>query len=97
MIEAIKNWWQEYRALHPERRMLVTTAMLCVLVAYFIVSTMSQKRGEMEGQSQVIAALPRIAPVAVELIREACRVQWTANEWESDCALFFALREQRAH
>ena len=59
MISTIKTlsagaraWWHEYRSLHPDRRKFVTVSMACVLIAYFIVSTMAWKRGEIEGQQR---------------------------------------------
>lgn len=70
-------------------------AAVCVLIAYSMVSTMSWKNGELDGHQKMVQALSSIAP-AVESIRAACRAQWAADEWESECALFFALREARA-
>ena len=84
-----RNWWREYRSLHPDRRRFVTVSMACVLIAYFIVSTMSWKRGELDGNKKIITALSNITP-AVESIRASCR-----NRWESsDCGLFYLLRER---
>ena len=89
-----RNWWHEYRALPRESKHLFIAVAVGVVLAYFIVSTMSWKSGEVEGQQKIIAALSNITP-AVESIRAACRAQWDAEKWESDCALFFSLRERR--
>ena len=84
-----RNWWREYRSLHPDRRRFVTVSMACVLIAYFIVSTMAWKRGEVEGQQEMITALSNISP-AREAILASCR-----NRWESsDCGLFYLLAER---
>lgn len=90
IVAGALSWWREYRALHPDRRRFVTVSMACILIVYFIVSTMSWKSGEIDGQRQMIAALSNIAP-AVEAIRASCR-----NRWESsnDCELFYLLRER---
>lgn len=86
-----RSWWHEYRALPRESKHLFVAVAVGVLIAYWIVSTMSWKRGEIEGQQEIITALSNITP-AVDAIRSACREQWAANKWESDCALFFTLR-----
>lgn len=90
-----RNWWREYRALPRESKHLFVAVAMGMMLAYFVVNTMAWKRGEIEGQQEMIAALSNITP-AVDAIRSACREQWAANKWESDCALFFSLRERRA-
>lgn len=84
-----RSWWREYRALPRESKHLFVTVALGLVLAYFIVSTMSWKRGELEGQQEMITALSNISP-AVAAIRARCR-----NRWESsDCGLFYSLRER---
>lgn len=91
-----RNWWSEYRALPRESKHLFIAVAVGLLIVYFLLTGMSKLQGRLEAGTEMIDALPRVAPAAVEAIRDACRARWTANEWESDCALFFALREQRA-
>ena len=84
-----RNWWREYCALPSDRKHLFVAVALGLVLAYFVVSTMSWKRGQVEGQQEIISALSNITP-AVESIRASCR-----NRWESsDCGLFYLLRER---
>lgn len=89
-----RSWWREFTALPRESKHLFVSVALGLVLAYAIVSTMSWKSGEIDGQQQMIAALSSITP-AVEAIRDACRTSWDADKWQSDCAMFFQLRERR--
>ena len=90
-----RSWWREYRALDREKKHLFIAVAVGTVLAYFIVSTMAWKSGEIEGQQKMIAAMSNIEPVAAA-VRDACKPSWDTNKWESDCALFFSLRERRA-
>ncbi len=95
VVAGARNWWREFRALPRESKHLFVSVALGLVLAYAIVSTMAWKSGEIDGQQQMITAVANIAP-AVEAIRDACRSSWDAHKWESDCALFFSLREAPA-
>lgn len=88
-----RGWWREFRALPRESKHLFIAVGVGVVLAYFVVSTMSWKSGQIDGQQEIISALANIAP-AVESIRAACREEWDAKNWESGCALFFSLHER---
>lgn len=87
-----RNWWRAFRAIDREQKIRFIVLVLGGLVIYTMVYGMSHLEGRLERQTDMNAALQRLAPKAVEAIRQSCRGRWELAE---DCTYFWELREKR--
>lgn len=88
MLQAIKNWYAEFRAMPAERRRIFYLVAPAAIAALMLSNCMARESARLEAFDNVAATLERVSPKAADEIRDQCHRQWSTS---ADCALFYSL------
>jgi hypothetical protein len=91
MLQALKNWYAEFRAMPAERRRIFYLVAPAMIVALMLSNCMARESARLETVDNAAAALERISPAAAEEVRVRCRDRWSMSE---DCAMYYALAQE---